>query len=142
MNLRSHRWSRAVVLPVGCTVVWAALVAHAQTGRLVTQRDLAQILEVRDVRVEAERASATLVNHSPRALQNVRLLVRHQWLWRDEKNPGTDNPGRSQVYTLPDEVPAGGTYRVELPIDPPLPRRTDGRFVSSVEVLGFTEVGF
>lgn len=142
MKLRSRVWNLVVILSFGSFLAWAALAARAQTGRLVTPRDLAQILEVRDFRVEPTRVSATLVNHSPRALQNVRLLVRHQWLWRDERNPGTDNPGRSQVYTLPDEVAAGGTYRVDLPIDPPLPSRRDGRFVSTVEVLGFTEVGF
>ncbi len=140
--IRKLRWLLAGVALLGGILPALASRAQPVTGRVVPPANVASILEVRDVRVEGNMIRATLVNHSPRALENVRLLIRHQWLWRNERSPGTDNPGRSHVYTLPEQVPAGGNYRLELAIDPPLPRRTDGRFVTTVEVLGFTEVGF
>jgi len=139
---RKSWWLIGSVLACGLATLLPSLPAAGVTGRVVNPSNVATVLEVRNVQADTQTVRATLVNHSPRALENVRLLIRHQWLWRNEKNPGTDNPGRSWVYTLPDQVPAGGTYSLEVAIQPPLPRRNDGRFVTTVEVLGFTEVGF
>lgn len=116
--------------------------SFGQRGRVTSAQEISAVLSVRDVRVEGDVLRATLVNHSPRRLADVRLLIRHAWLWNNERNPGLDNPGRTETYTLPDEIPAGGTYALTYRIVPPLPRRSDGRFVTTVEVIGFTEVGF
>lgn len=132
------RWTIGVF---AAAVVWAAPTV-GQRARVTSPEDIATLLTVRDVRVEGDVVRATLVNHVPRRLADVRLLIRHAWLWNDERRPGRDNPGRTQLYTVPEEIPAGGTYTLEYRITPPLPRRTDGRFVTTVEVLGFTEVGF
>lgn len=132
----------------GMTIGVAALLcvladpAMAQRGRVTSAQEIASVLTVRDVRVEGDVVRATLVNHAPRRLTDVRLLIRHAWLWNNERNPGTDNPGRTDTYVLPAEIPAGGTYNLEYKIVPPLPRRSDGRFVTTVEVISFTEVGF
>ncbi|MCX8071232.1 MAG: hypothetical protein N3C12_02095 [Candidatus Binatia bacterium] len=114
----------------------------AQRGRVTNPQEIAAVLTVRDVRVDGDVVRATLVNQSPRRLADVRLLIRHSWLWNNERNPGSDNPGRTDTYTIPDEIPAGGTYNLVYKIVPPLPRRHDGRFVTTVELIGFTEVGF
>ncbi|GBD26884.1 hypothetical protein HRbin30_02226 [bacterium HR30] len=130
------------VFAVALLVAAGVAVAWAQKGRVTNPQEIADVLTVRDVRVEGDTVRATLVNHAPRRLTDVRLLIRHSWLWNNERNPGSDNPGRTDTYTLPDEIPAGGTYSLVYKIVPPLPRRSDGRFVTTVEVIGFTEVGF
>jgi hypothetical protein len=87
------------------------------------------------------RVSGVLENTSIRALRDVRLLVRHTWLWSKERAPQRDNPGRAVYYVVPDEIPPDGSVAFTYKPDPPLPIRSDGHFETSVEVVGFTEVG-
>ena len=97
---------------------------------------------VRDVKVRGDVVSGVLVNNSHRVLHEVRLLIRHTWLWHNERHPGNDNPGRADYYTLSTDVAAGAEQSFTYTINPPLPQRSDGRFVTTVEVVGFIEVGF
>ncbi len=125
-----------------CFGVFASGTARADSGTVTTTEEISSIVTLRNVRVTPQSVSGVLVNHSPRALRDVRLMVRHAWLWRDERNPGHDNPGRTDTYVVPNEIPAGETYQLQFPVSPPLPERTDGHFVSTVEVVGLTQVGF
>lgn len=83
-----------------------------------------------------------LVNQSSELIRDVRLLVRYDWRWQDERNPGEDNPGRSTFVSVPGDLPALGTLPFEYRPSPSLPRRSDGSFAPSVEVAGYTEVKF
>lgn len=83
----------------------------------------------------------TLVNKSGHAVRDVQLMVRHRWLWADERHPGKDNPGSSSRITVAEEIPPGGSVPFNHCEAQPLPRRSDGYFKTSVEVIGFTEVG-
>jgi hypothetical protein len=96
---------------------------------------------VRDIKVRGNTVSGVLVNHSPRLLREVRVLIRYAWRWKNERHPGENNPGRGEYVTLPGELPASGTLPFTHNIDPPLPVRSDGHFDTSAEVIGFTEVG-
>ena len=120
--------------------VWAA-VATAGSERVATTSEAAQMVVVQDVRVHDGVVSGSMLNNSTRVLRDVKLLIRHQWLWRNERNPGTDNPGRADFYTVVGDLPAGGRVPFEYTITPPLPDRSDGTFRTTVEVVGFTEVG-
>ncbi len=101
--------------------------------------DIDRSVSVRDVTAEDGTISGVVVNNSGRLLQNVELLIRYGWMWNNEFSPGDDEPSRAVYYTLPEEIPPGGsvpfTYRPELP----LPHRADGRFITSVQVVGFTQ---
>jgi hypothetical protein len=98
-------------------------------------------VEVVDVNATGEMVSGRLVNRSTRAVRDVKLGVRHVWLWNNERHPGRDNPGRSDFYTLSDEVPSLGSVEFEYQFDPPLPQRSDGHFNTVVEVVSFLEIG-
>jgi hypothetical protein len=109
------------------------------TDTLVSHEHIARSVIVRNVTAEDSTVSGVIVNKSGRPLRNVELLIHYGWLWDNEFSPGDDDPGWAAYYTLPEEIPPGGsvpfTYRSELP----LPRRADGRFMPSVEVVGFTQ---
>jgi hypothetical protein len=81
------------------------------------------------------------VNKSPRVVRDVRLVIRHVWFWKDERNPGDVSPGRSEFITVKEEIPAGGSTSFIHNPSPPLPVRSDGHFKTEVNVIGFTEVG-
>jgi hypothetical protein len=137
------RATRILVLGIGLLcAISAPSGVIAQQGKVATTQEISTVVTLRDVRVDRTMVTGTIVNLSHRALRDVRLLIRHAWLWRDERNPGHDNPGRTEAHIVPEEIPAGGTYRLAYTISPPLPDRNDGRFVTTVEIVGFTEVGF
>jgi len=84
----------------------------------------------------------TLVNRSDALVRNIRLLIRYDWVWKDERNPGPESPGRSFYHTVDSDIPAFGTISFHYEPTPPLPNRSDGRFVASVEVARFTQVRY
>ena len=73
-------------------------------------------------------------------LRGVELLLRQVWLWNDERHPGTDSPGRTLPFTLGGDVAPNASAPFTFQT-PPLPQRSDGRFVTTMDVTGFTEVG-
>lgn len=87
--------------------------------------------------------SATLVNRLDHSVRDVRLLIRHEWLWNDEMSPGPDvlNPGRAVFHTVEGTIPAQGRREFVYRPEPPLRASPSGSFRTKVEVVGFSEVG-
>jgi hypothetical protein len=108
------------------------------TEMLVSPEQVARPFAVQQVVMAGDTVSGVVVNNSRHVMRDVELLIRYGWLWENEFSPGENEPGRAIFYRLPDEIPPGASvpfaYRPELP----LPLRTDGRYVPSVEVVGFT----
>lgn len=113
----------------------------AQPPSLLSGREVVDIVDVADVTVRDGAVSGVLINRSSRVLRDVRLLIRHAWVWKDERQPGEDNPGFAAYYVVRDTILPGGRLRFTHTPSSPLPRRTDGHFETSVEVVGFEEVG-
>ena len=116
--------------------------AQARSDTLVSNDQVAAQVTVRDVRPRAGGVvTGLLVNHTATPLRDVRLLIRYQWVWANERKPGSDNPGRVGYYTVYEELPPEVSVAFTSKPDPPLPKRSDGHFDISVEVVGYTEVG-
>ena len=94
---------------------------------------------VRDVMVQEGSVSGTVVNRSSATVRAVSLRLEQEWQWSDERHPGADSPGRTLSFTLPGDVAPSSTAQFRFDT-PRLPARTDGTFVSSMDVSGFTEV--
>lgn len=140
--MRNMRDAGLVVLALcGAGVLVAGAAPAGVSESLMAGGAAAQVVTVEGVTVTSGVVTGRLVNHGGRLLRDVRLLIRYQWLWNNERNPGSDNPGRAVFHTVEAEVPAAGgelafTYRPS----PALPVRPDGRFEVAVEIVGFTEV--
>jgi len=119
----------------------SAVAVQAQAPSLASSEQVEQTAVVRDIRVTGSSVSGVVVNHSPRLLRDVRVIVRHTWHWKNERHPGDDNPGRAEELVIPGEASPRGTLPFTYALNQPLPQRNDGRFVTSAEVIGFTEVG-
>lgn len=130
------RWPRFVA-----GLVLATAFALAAMARAETIASDASIVAVRDLKTNAAQVSGVLVNQSARLVREVRLVIRYAWLWNDERHPGYDNPGRAVNYTVPGDIPPGGSLPFAYRPDSPLPSRSDGHFQTSVDVVGYTEVG-
>lgn len=128
-----------IALALGLTVVSRAASAAPQT--IVSGDEAARAVVVTGAKMEKGELSGTLVNRSPRPIRDVELLVNHVWLWQNERHPGEDNPGRSDYYTVHREIPPNGSVTFTYRPTPPLPQRADGRFDTSVQIVGLVEVG-
>jgi hypothetical protein len=130
----------AVVLlaALGVTTITAA----AEDTTVVPGQHLQQIVEVRDVHVAPDQVSGVLVNLSSKLVRNVRVLIDRSWLWADERHAGgtEESPGRAAFYMVPGEIPPGGRLPFTYRSDMPLPQRNDGRFETSVSVIGLEQV--
>lgn len=82
-----------------------------------------------------------IANSSTAEVRDVHLLIRYVWMWKNERNPGDDNPGRSEYDVVEGPIAPGTSMTFEHTPSPPLPlHRTDGRFQVDVTVVGLTQV--
>jgi hypothetical protein len=78
------------------------------------------------------------VNRTDRSVTDIRLLVADSFRWKNEMNPGDDDPSRATTLLVPGPIQPNErlTVRAELP---PLPTRSDGKFETRVEIVGMVE---
>ena len=134
-----------VTLAVGLAAVLGSRVAAGAdvdvTGeRIVPEDRLARDVQVRDVHRRDDTVTGTVVNTTDKRLQDVRLVIRHLWLWNNETHPGQDDPSRADYYTVPGEIPPGGQVQFTYRLDRPLPERPAGRFDTQAQVASVVEV--
>ena len=137
-----RRWWRADWLSLAIVIVtssWVAASARAQD--VLTSQQARQDVSVREVSSDGAFVTGVIVNHTARTVRDVRLEIRHLWLWKNERNPGSNNPGRTDYFTVSGDIAPGASSNFTYKISPPLPVRSDGNFTTSVEVVGFSEVG-
>src|SRR5262245_6071195 len=109
---------------------------------LVSGEQAAQLVAIRDIKVSKKgEVSAKLVNNSSHPLRDVRVLIRHAWLWKNERKPGDNNPSRAVYHVEPDPIAPGSEHTFAYQPAPPLPARRDGHFVTTAEVIGYSQVG-
>src|SRR5262249_46460632 len=109
---------------------------------LVSGEQAAQLVGIRDLKISRKgEVSATLVNNAHHPLRDVRLLIRHSWMWKNERKPGDKNPSRAVYQVGRDLIAPGATAKFTYQPAPPLPSRGDGHFVTTTEVIGYSEVG-
>lgn len=137
---------RKIPLCVGIAILGVVTAAAApgqgsEQPEITTAGQVADAIAIEDLAVRDGAVTGTLVNQTGRMIREVKLLVRYTWLWNNERAPQRDNPGRSYYTTVTGEIPPHGKLAFAYRPDPPLAKRTDGRFQPSVQVVGFTEVG-
>jgi len=124
-----------LVLSLGARSVRAADVV------IVSPERMAQYLVVRDVSVQNDgTVSGMAVNTSSQPVRDAHLLIRHMFLWKNERHPGKNDPSQAIYYTVPQEIPPGGQVAFTVRPESPLPQRRDGRFKSGAEVAAVTQV--
>jgi hypothetical protein len=110
------------------------------TGAVVQPSEAARTIVINDLNVQEGSISGTIVNKSSATVRGVELSLRQAWLWNDERHPGTDSPGRTLPFTLGADVAPNASAPFAFQT-PPLAQRSDGRFVTTMDVTGFSEVG-
>jgi hypothetical protein len=128
------------ILVLAAAVILSSLLGgSAWAETIVSRQQAAQDVLVSDVRAEDGAVSGVVVNNTGHEIQNVKLLVRYDWLWANEFSPGQDSPGRAIVHIIEEDIPPGGQMPFTYHPESPLRQRSDGRFQTSVVVLGYTQ---
>jgi hypothetical protein len=110
------------------------------TATVVQPSEAAQTIVINNLSVQEGSVSGTVVNKSPATVRGVELLLRQVWQWKDERHPGTDSPGRTLPFTLGGDVAPNASAPFTFQT-PPLDQRSDGWFVTTMDVISFSEVG-
>jgi len=114
----------------------------ADTGVVVPSSEASQKIVIQSALIKNNSTiSGTVINNSNKTVRDIGFRIRQEWLWNDELHPGPDSPGRTVPFTLHQEIAPHATAAFTIQI-PPLAPRSDGRFVTTLEITGFTEVGF
>jgi hypothetical protein len=110
------------------------------TGAVVQPSEAARTIVINDLSVQEGSVSGTVVNKSSATVRGVELSLRQAWLWNNERHPGTDSPGRTLPFMLGADIAPNASAPFTLQT-PPLGQRSDGRFVTTMDATGFSEVG-
>lgn len=137
LDLRDYRcW-----VHVGfAALILAALPTLAASQQIRDRNDVSRLVALEKISVSDDSVSGEVVNRAPHAVRDVQLFIRYTWLWDNEFKPGKDDPGRSTYYTLPQEIPPGGRSSFTYKAAPPLAKADGGRFITTIEIAGLTEI--
>jgi hypothetical protein len=97
-----------------------------------------RVVAIENVRASAESVSGKVVNQTGDQLENVRLLVADQFLWRDERHPRVENPGYGSAFVVRGPIPPHGTVSFRFDRPSSLEQRPDGDFNTKVSALEVT----
>ncbi len=116
--------------------------SRAAGQELTTPAHLSDLIGLRNITADANgNVSGTLVNRTGLTLRDVKLQIDYAWLWQNDFKPGEDNPGRTVYITAPGEIQPHGESAFSYQPSPPLASPGGGRFVPSIAIVGFTQIG-
>ena len=116
----------------------APVTAVEREPRLVDESTIERTANLSTLRVYDGGIDAVLENRSTHVLDNVVIVVRYDWLWKDDLNPGEHNPGWVEYVTVDQRLLPGERIPFVYTPRAPLPQRDDGWFAPSAEVVGAT----
>ena len=125
-------------------LAWACLtlVGRLAAEDVVAPDMAAKVVDVSEMNVAPDGAvCGSVVNRSDHPVRDIHMVIRHQWLWNDERHPGKNYPGTSERVTIAEELAPGAQADFNDCAAKPFARRSDGRFKTTVEVIGYSEVG-
>ena len=112
--------------------------AGAQT--VLSSQEASRALSFEKLDVNPSKVSGVIANKTPHTIKDVQLMVQYHWLWKDERNPGKDSPGRTVIIPLKEQLEPGESQRFSYTPEFSLPSRNDGYFMPEVDVAAFTTV--
>jgi hypothetical protein len=107
---------------------------------VLSSEEASRIVKFENLNMSASRVSGVIANQSPHPVKDVEILIQYHWLWENERNPGTNSPGRAAVIKLDQTLKPGESIPFSYSPSPELPSRSDGRFMPEVDIAGFSVI--
>jgi hypothetical protein len=113
----------------------------ASADTVVSSQDASRALSFEKLDVNPTKISGVIANKTPHTIKDVELMIQYHWLWKDERNPGHDSPGRTVIIPLNgQQLEPGESQPFSYTPLFSLPSRDDGYFIPEVDVAAFTTV--
>jgi hypothetical protein len=107
----------------------------------LTPQQISNVLAIDNVSVQDGTVTGEIRNKSSNPVRDPELFIRYIFLWKDEYHPGKDNPSAAFYQTISGEIAPGKALPFRFTPSPPLPRRSDGRFMPpALSIAGYTEI--
>jgi hypothetical protein len=108
---------------------------------VLSSQDASRALSFEKLDVNRSKISGVIANKTPHTIKDVQLMIQYHWLWKDERNPGHDSPGRTVIIPLNEQqLEPGESQPFSYTPQFSLPSRNDGYFMPEVDVAAFTTV--
>jgi hypothetical protein len=124
------------LIVLGCLVLNSTM---ASADEVVGTARLLSAATVENIAYTDNSVSGQVVNRSNKRLENVQLLVTYAWLWADDRRTGESGPGFSAYHALDDAIAPNAAVSFTYPHKSVQAERSDGEFLPSVRIVGFTE---
>lgn len=125
----------ATVASISAPLKWAG----AET--VLSSQEASRALSFEKLDVNPTKISGVIANKTPHTIKDVQLMIQYHWLWKDERNPGHDSPGRTVIIPLNEQqLEPGESQPFSYTPQFSLPSRDDGYFMPEVDVAAFTTV--
>ena len=128
-------WRFARVLLGLVLLVGTAGIAAADIDRITKLDD---VVSIEGVQSTEDEVRGRIVNETDDQLENVRLLVTDQFLWRNERHPGPESPSDASSVVVPGPIPPHGSVTFRFNRPSPLRDRPDGTFVTDITPVELT----
>src|SRR5688572_6583530 len=113
----------------------------ASADTVLSSQDASRALSFEKLDVNPTKISGVIANKTPHTIKDVELMIQYHWLWKDERNPGHDSPGRTVIIPLNgQQLEPGESQPFSYTPLFALPSRDDGYFIPEVDVAAFTTV--
>lgn len=108
---------------------------------VLSQQQASSVVAIDRVAVQDGTVTGEIRNQSKNTVRDVQLFIRYTFLWKNEYRPGKESPSAVFYPTISGEIAPGKSVPFKFTPSPPLPKRSDGRFLPpTVSVAGFTEI--
>jgi hypothetical protein len=114
--------------------------SSANALTFLTEQEAAKTLVIQYKTENHDVISGKIINNSLHPIRDPEVLVEYHWLWAKEFKPGSRSPGRAAYVKLDKEIQPGESVSFTYRPEPPLPDRSDGRFMPEVSPAGFSVV--
>ena len=112
----------------------------ASAQPVLSNQDASRALSFEKLDVSPAKVSGVIANKTPHTIKDVQLMIQYHWLWKDERNPGHDSPGKTVIIPLNEQLEPGESQPFSYTPQFSLPSRNDGYFLPEVDVAAFTTV--
>ena len=114
--------------------------ADLNAQKVLPRDAVSRALALKDVKITPAKISGVVTNTTPHTIRDIELLIQYHWLWENERNPGQNSPGRAITVKLDRQLAPGDSMPFDYKHPVSLPERSDGRFMTEVDIAAFTTV--
>jgi hypothetical protein len=132
MNYRTH------LNALACAVLIFNSVA-IQAEEVVSSEQIESRVALQNIHVDGQALRGQVVNKTDHRLEDVRLLIAYNWLWRNERNPGAQSPAWATTTVLAEPLNPNEVHDFTYEPERAVIAGADGEFHPAVKVIGFTE---